>query len=99
MLMCTAPTLSFDSAVGGSPAPAAVQRGASLSAEGDLVVRDLYEPGTGVDGYQAAPCWLLMPDGSRSENWCDAPAWDHAWWQTKRYLLAVTLYCLRDTNW
>jgi hypothetical protein len=60
-----------------------------LTAEGYLVVRDIYEPGRGVDGYQAAPCWLLMPDGSHGENWFDAPAWDHAWWQKqkKRVLL------------
>ena len=55
-----------------------------LTAEGYLVVRDLYEPGTDVDGYHAAPCWLLMPDGDRGENWFDAPAWDHAWWQEQR---------------
>ena len=63
-----------------------------LTKEGYLIVRDLYEPGTDVDGYQAASCWLLKAQGDAprgDRNWYDAPAWDHAWWQKqkKRVLL------------
>ena len=69
-----------------------------LTREGYLVVRDSYEAGKYVDGYLAGPCWLLRPDANWQEdnrsdrgpvqhdpkrNWFDAPAWDHAWWQTK----------------
>jgi len=39
-----------------------------LTAEGYLVVRDLYEPGKSVDGFQAGPCWLLRPDGKWTEK-------------------------------
>ena len=61
-------------------------------------MRDSYEAGKYVDGYLAGPCWLLRPDANWQEdnrsdrgpvqhdpkrNWFDAPAWDHAWWQTK----------------
>ena len=65
-----------------------------LTKEGYLIVRDLYEPGKDVDGYQAAPCWLLRAEGDVQDakrNWFDAPAWDHAWWQEqkKRVLLYV----------
>ena len=63
-----------------------------LTAEGHLIVRDEYLPGLDVDGFQAAPCWLLRGEGeaeTASRNWYDAPAMDHAWWQTqkKRVLL------------
>ena len=75
-----------------------------LTHEGYLVVRDAYEPGKQVAGYHAGPCWLLRPDRNWKEDdradrgpvkhdpkrhWFDAPAWDHAWWQTqpKRVLL------------
>jgi len=77
-----------------------------LTAEGYLVVRDQYDPGKDVDGYQAGPCWLLSPEPGWNkdklpdrgptnhdprQNWFDAPAWDHAWWQTqkKRVLLYI----------
>jgi hypothetical protein len=70
-----------------------------LTKEGYLIVRDSYEPGENVDGYVAGPCWLLRPEEDWKEddkpdrgplrhdpsrNWFDAPAWDHAWWQTKK---------------
>ncbi len=65
-----------------------------LTAEGYLIVRDIYEPGNDVDGYQAAPCWLLSAEGdvqTAGRHWFDAPAWDHAWWQKqkKRVLLYI----------
>lgn len=70
-----------------------------LTREGYLIVRDSYEAGANVDGYRAGPCWLLRPDADwekekppprgpvehdPNHNWFDAPAWDHAWWQTKK---------------
>jgi hypothetical protein len=66
-----------------------------LTAEGYLVVRDLYEPGTDVDGYQAAPCWLLRSEGDvprGDRNWFDAPAWDHAWWQNQKKRVLLYLH-------
>ena len=63
-----------------------------LTEEGYLVVRDEYLPGPDVDGYQAAPSWLLNDAGDSEDaerHWYDAPAMSHAWWQTqqKRVLL------------
>ena len=70
-----------------------------LTAEGCLVVRDQYDGGKDVDGYQAGPCWLLSPEPGWNEdqrpdrgpakhdprqNWFDAPSWDQAWWQTQK---------------
>ena len=66
-----------------------------LTAEGYLVVRDLYEPGIDVDGYQAAPCWLLRAEGDvqgGDRNWFDAPAWDHAWWQKQKKRVLLYLH-------
>ena len=37
---------------------------AVLTAEGMLVVRDVYVAGKEVDGFQAGPCWLLRPEGT-----------------------------------
>ena len=58
-----------------------------LTEEGYLVVRDEYLPGPDVDGYQAAPSWLLNDEGDSEDaerHWHDAPAMSHAWWQTQR---------------
>ena len=58
-----------------------------LTEEGYLVVRDEYLPGPDVDGYQAAPSWLLNDAGDSEDaerHWYDAPAMSHAWWQTQR---------------
>jgi hypothetical protein len=78
-----------------------------LTEEGYLVVRDVYEPGRDVDGYVVGPCWLLRPDcGWREDdqpdrgptnhnprqNWFDAPAWDHAWWQTQKKRILVWIH-------
>ena len=78
-----------------------------LTREGYLVVRDSYEPGKNVDGYFAGPCWLLRPEpnwekdnrpdrGSLEidpgQNWIDAPAWDHAWWQKKQKRLLLWIH-------
>ena len=63
-----------------------------LTAEGYLVVRDVYLPGSDVNGYQAAPCWMLRGEGevqSHGQNWFDAPAWDHAWWQDQKKRVLV----------
>ena len=69
-------------------------RQAVLTAEGLLVVRDVYEPCEDVDGYQASPCWLLTAEGEvRSDrNWFDAPARDHAWWQTRKKRVLLYLH-------
>lgn len=71
-------------------------RQAVLTAEGCLVVRDVYESEKATDGYQAGPCWQLAGDKkpplrAADQNWFDAPAWDHAWWQKtkKRVLLYI----------
>ena len=66
-----------------------------LTEEGYLVVRDVYEPGTDVNGYQAAPCWLLRAEGDvqgGDRNWFDAPAWDHAWWQKQKKRVLLYLH-------
>ncbi|MDP6794122.1 MAG: hypothetical protein QGG00_01900 [Verrucomicrobiota bacterium] len=63
-----------------------------ITEEGYLVVRDEYLPGPDVDGFQAAPNWMLNDGGGSPDSkrhWYDAPAMSHAWWQTqpKRVLL------------
>ncbi len=66
-----------------------------LTAEGFLVVRDVYEPCRDVDGYRAAPCWLLTAEGevqSGDRNWFDAPARDHAWWQERKKRVLLHLH-------
>ena len=58
-----------------------------LTEEGYLVVRDEYLPGPDVDGFQAAPNWMLNDLGDSEDaerHWYDAPAMSHAWWQTER---------------
>ena len=58
-----------------------------LTEEGYLVVRDEYLPGPDVDGFQAAPNWMLNDEGDSEDaerHWYDAPAMSHAWWQTQR---------------
>jgi len=58
-----------------------------LTREGYLVVRDQFVGGSvlGAD-YQAGPVWHLssdgeVPSGRQQQNWFDAPALEHAWWQ------------------
>ena len=78
-----------------------------LTREGYLVVRDSYEPGENVDGYLTGPCWLLRPEADWEKddrpdrgpvghhpgrNWFDAPAWDHAWWQTKKKRILLWIH-------
>jgi hypothetical protein len=82
-----------------------------LTEEGYLVVRDVYEPGEDFDGWQAGPCWLLRPEQGWKEdnqpdrgpvehelqqNWFDAPAWDHAWWQSQKKHLLVYMHPAED---
>jgi len=58
-----------------------------LTEEGYLVVRDEYLPGPDVDGFQAAPNWMLNDEGDNPDadrHWYDAPAMSHAWWQIQR---------------
>ena len=51
-----------------------------------------------MDGYRAAPCWLLRAEGDAQSggaddrNWFAAPAWDHAWWQTKKKRVLLYLH-------
>ena len=48
-----------------------------------------------MDGYRAAPCWLLPAEGdvqTGGRNWFDAPAWDHAWWQKQRKRVLLYLH-------
>jgi len=70
-----------------------------LTAEGYLVVRDVYTAGKRVDGFQAGPCWLLRSDGDGKppahdpgRSWFDAPAWDHAWWQKNEKRVMVYIH-------
>ena len=69
-------------------------RQAILSAEGHLIVRDTYLPCSDVDGYHAAPCWSIRAgENSQSgNNWFDAPAFDHAWWQQKKKRVLLYLH-------
>ncbi len=70
-----------------------------LTAEGYLIVRDVYEPCSDVDGYQAAPCWCIVADGEKGESgrhWFDAPARDHAWWQTQKKRVMLYLHPGKD---
>ncbi len=65
-----------------------------LTKEGYLVVRDSYVPCSDVDGYQAAPCWSIKAEAgaAKGENWFDAPARDHAWWQKKKKRVILHLH-------
>jgi len=86
-------------------------RQAVLTQEGYLVVRDVYEPGKDVDGWQAGPCWLLSPESGWKEddqpdrgpaehdahqNWFDAPAWDYAWWQNREKRVLLYIHPAED---
>ena len=62
-------------------------RSSVLTDEGYLVVRDQFVGGAvlGAD-YRAGPLWHLSSDGqiasgTQPQNWFDAPALEHAWWQ------------------
>ena len=65
-----------------------------LTEEGYLIVRDDYTPCSDVDGYHASPCWSIVADENSvsGPNWFEAPARDHAWWQTKRKRLLLYLH-------
>ena len=66
-----------------------------LTREGILIVNDRYLPDIDLDGYQASPCWMLMAEGkikSSDKNWFDAPARDHAWWQTKKKRVLLLMH-------
>ena len=65
-----------------------------LTEEGYLIVADEYRGGEVLGNeFAAGPVWHLGVDettpGPREQNWFDAPAIDHAWWQSeqKRVLL------------
>jgi len=65
-----------------------------LTSEGYLVVRDRFLPCGDVAGYHASPCWLISAgeNTQRGPNWFEAPARDHAWWQTRRKRLVLHLH-------
>ena len=65
-----------------------------LTAEGYLIVRDSYLPCSDVDGYQASPCWLISAgkNNQRGNNWFDAPARDHSWWQKQKKRVLLYLH-------
>ena len=52
-------------------------RQAALTAEGTLVVRDVFEPCAKLDGFQAGPCWLLRAEG----KWIDGKHGDGRPWR------------------
>ncbi|MEE3373039.1 MAG: hypothetical protein VX346_27145 [Planctomycetota bacterium] len=62
-------------------------RSSVLTEEGYLVVCDQFTGGPSLAAdYRAGPVWHLASDderrqGARTQNWFDAPALDHAWWQ------------------
>lgn len=62
-----------------------------LSREGFLVVADEYTPAQSMGSeYHAGPVWhLALEDGQeygvRQQPWFDAPAFDHAWWQSSKW--------------
>ena len=65
-----------------------------LTAEGYLVVRDRFLPCGDLAGYHASPCWLISAgeNAQNGPNWFEAPARDHAWWQTRRKRLVLHLH-------
>ncbi|MEM7233552.1 MAG: hypothetical protein AAF517_15350, partial [Planctomycetota bacterium] len=84
-----------------------------LTQEGYLVVRDTYEADANLAGYVAGPCWLLSPDADWKKddredrgpvdhdpklNVFDAPAWDHAWWQTKKKRVLLWMHPRDDVT-
>jgi len=82
-----------------------------LTAEGILVVRDVYLAGKDADGYSVGPNWILSAEGEfdsdnahkpyppthdGKQNWFDAPGYDHAWWQSNPK--RMTLYIHPEEN-
>ncbi|MEM7388183.1 MAG: hypothetical protein AAF514_24885, partial [Verrucomicrobiota bacterium] len=77
-------------------------RRAVLTREGSLVVADEYLAGESLgNDYLAGPVWhLANPDqskkgeagGPREQNWFDAPAFAHAWWQKEKIRLLLCLH-------
>jgi hypothetical protein len=69
-----------------------------LTREGNLIVADEYTAGSALGrNYHAGPVWHLAPqkeqrDGEQKENWFDARAFEHAWWQEKGYRLLLTIH-------
>ncbi|MCH2063334.1 MAG: hypothetical protein MK194_06375 [Roseibacillus sp.] len=65
-----------------------------LTAEGYLIVRDRLLPCGDLAGYHASPCWLISAteNAQNGPNWFEAPARDHAWWQTRRKRLLLHLH-------
>ena len=85
------------------------QRDTILTREGLLLVRDTYTAGPETDGYRAGPIWCLRAHGSAPDfvpsshdgkrNWFDAPAIDHAFWQTNRKRLLVYIHPSEDQHY
>ena len=73
-----------------------------LTREGYLVVADEYAAGKALGAdYVAGPVWHLAVSGesdeatewsTQSENWFDAPAFAHAWWQKEKLRLFLYLH-------
>ena len=69
-----------------------------LTREGALVVLDKYTPTKNLgEGYHAGPVWHLaledgQPTGTREHPWFDAPAFEHAWWQSAQYRVRLTMH-------
>ncbi len=84
-----------------------------LTQEGYLIVRDSFSADETLRGYLAGPCWLLRPEENWKEdgrpdrgplehdpkrNWFEAPAWDHAWWQTRPKRILVWIHPAPETT-
>lgn len=77
-------------------------RRAVLTREGYLVVADEYVGGKALGNeYTAGPVWHLASEADNAhtptmqeENWFDAPAFAHAWWQKKK--IRVLLHIHQD---
>jgi hypothetical protein len=85
-------TFLFDNYYG----PASVwKRQVVLTVEGYLVVLDRYVGGDALaENYAAGPIWHVacdedQTDGVSEKNWFDAPAFEHAWWQTKAQRMLI----------
>ena len=79
-------------------------RQAVLTREGFLIVRDVYQSGKATDGWQAGPTWQCRGEGepavhSPRQNWFDAPAWDHAWWQKQKKRLFVSIHAEKGRSY
>ena len=70
----------------------------TIAAEGYLVVSDQYRGGDGIGAdYNVGPVWHLGVNeeqefGSQSDNWFDAPALDHAWWQKESWRTRLVIH-------